>query len=114
MNRTLSNKEMQTFWRVANKLAHGTDNDLLRVAALLIGIAPLAEAAKSVGADLPDLLKRCELAGRQGASHRVGCVGRRILPLTPSKALQRDVGFGRRPFNTAVLIWETRVFLCYP
>jgi hypothetical protein len=71
MNRTLSNKEMQTFWRVANKLAGGTDSDLLRVAALLIGIAPLAEAAKSVGTDLPDLLKRCELAGRAIKEHPI-------------------------------------------
>jgi hypothetical protein len=71
MNRTLSNKEMQTFWRVANKLAGGTDNDLLRVAALLIGIAPLAEAAKSAGTDLPDLLKRCELAGRAIKEHPI-------------------------------------------
>jgi hypothetical protein len=71
MNRTLSDKEMQTFRRVANKLAGGTDNDLLRVAALLIGIAPLAEAAKSVGTDLPDLLKRCELAGRAIKEHPI-------------------------------------------
>jgi hypothetical protein len=64
MNPTVSDKEMQTFRRVANKLAGGTDNDLLRVAAILIGIAPLVEAARSVGTDLPDLLKQCELADR--------------------------------------------------
>jgi hypothetical protein len=64
MNRTLSDKEMQTFRRVENKLAGGADNDLLRVGALLIGIAPLVEVARSVGTDLPELLKRCELAGR--------------------------------------------------
>ena len=29
MNRTLSNKEMQTFWRVANKLAGGTTTTCL-------------------------------------------------------------------------------------
>jgi hypothetical protein len=71
MNRTLSDKEMQRFRRVVNKLAGGTDNDLLRVGALLIGIAQLAEAAKSVGTDLPDLLKRCELAGPTIKEHPI-------------------------------------------
>jgi hypothetical protein len=61
MNRA---KEMQTFRSVANKLAGGTDNDLLRVAAFLIGIAPLVESVRSLGADLPALLKDCELADR--------------------------------------------------
>jgi hypothetical protein len=69
MNRTVSDNEMQTFRRVANKLAGGTDNDLLRVAALLIGIAPLVEAARSIGTDLPALLKQCELADRAIKEH---------------------------------------------
>jgi hypothetical protein len=63
-NRTVSDKEMQTFRRVANKLAGGTDNDLLRVAAFLIGIAPLVESVRSVGTDLPALLNDCEQADR--------------------------------------------------
>ena len=57
-------QEMQTFRRVAKRLAGGTDNDLLRVAAILIGIAPLVEVARLVGTDLPDLLEQCEFADR--------------------------------------------------
>jgi hypothetical protein len=67
---TVSDKDMRTFLRVVDKLAGGTDNDLLRVAALLIGIAPLVWVARSVGTDLPDLLRT--IWRRPGAGCRTG------------------------------------------
>jgi hypothetical protein len=70
MKGTISDKDMRTFLRVVDKLAGGTDNHLLKVAALLIGIAPLVGIARSIGTDLPDLLRT--ISRRPRASFRTG------------------------------------------